>query len=161
MASRRIGLLTRMRLYLAGWRPHRDVWGQFPLPRYPSVFPEAERILRSFGGLQFGDRNEHVRIDPVAAIEHDEDLAGRCEAAVGRRLYPVGYQEHQDREAVFVDEAGCVYINFGDELCLLAETFEAALAYLVRPGQARTSGPPQHVPGCKATRWPVGDGPQS
>ncbi len=159
MASRRIGLLTRMRLYLAGWRPHRDVWGQVPLPRYPSVFPEAERILRSFGGLRFGDRNEHVRIDPVAAIEHDDGLVGRCVAAVGRGLYPIGYQEHQDREAVFVDEAGRVYINSGDELYLLAETFEAALAYLVRPGQAPTVGPPQRVPGRDATRWAVGDGP--
>lgn len=131
------------------------------MPGDLSVFPEAERILRSFGVLQFGDRNEHVRIDPVAAIENDEGLAERCEAAVGRRLYPIGYQEHQDREAVFVDEAGRVYINFGDELHLLAETFEAALAYLVRPGQARRPGPPQRVPGSNATRWAIGDGPPS
>lgn len=45
------------------------MWGQVPLPSDPGLFPEAERISWSFGGLRFGDRNERGRIDPVAAIE--------------------------------------------------------------------------------------------
>ncbi len=108
--------MTRLKLYFAGWRPDRDVWGQLRLPASPAVFPEAERILRRFGGLRFGNSCEQVRIEPFDAVGDEDDLRERCETKVGRRLYPIGYREHQDREPVFVDEAGIVYINFGDDL---------------------------------------------
>lgn len=152
MGSSRIGLLTRARLCLAGWRPHRDVSGQLTWPESLVVFPEAERVLRRFGGLRFGDPNEYVRIDPVAATEDDEGLTGQCELAVSRRLYPIGYQEHQDRETIFVDETGRVYIHSGERLYLLAETFEAALAGLVRPPCF-----PQRGREDRTTSWLVSD----
>jgi hypothetical protein len=87
------------------------------------------RILRSFGS-----RNEHIELDPIPATEYDQGLTRRCEAAVGLSLYTLDYQEQQNREAVFFDEAGRVYINFGDTLYLLADTSEHALDYLVRIG---------------------------
>jgi len=156
-AMEAIPISVKARLLLAGWRSNRDVWDELRLPVSLVVFSEAKRILSRFGGLRFGNRNEHVVLDPVSAIEHDPDLLRRCEAAVGRPLYPLGYQEHQDREAILVDEDGAIYLNFGDDLHLLAMSFEASLRYLVHAGKSRDF----HAALCKARvpprRWTVGD----
>jgi hypothetical protein len=125
-------------LTVAGWRPHRNCGDQLRLPESPAAFPVAQRILREFGGLRFGHPNEHIVLDPLGAIDGDPELLARCEKAVGRVLYPLGYQEHQDREAILVDQDGAIYLNFGDGyLHLLAGSFEASLPYLVCPGNPR------------------------
>jgi hypothetical protein len=95
--------------------------------------------LRQLCCSRFGTDNEHVLLDPIAAIEHNGSALQRCQAAVGKALYPVGYQEHQDREPIFVDESGSTYINFGDDLYLLAASFEGALAYLTLSGSTRAA----------------------
>lgn len=150
-------LTTRKRLFLAGWRPRRDVWGQLKLPVSPPVFPEAERVLRRYGGLQFGDSNEHLSLDPLRATEGDEGLLSRCELALGRRLYPLGYQLHQDPESIFIDEQGALFKTSGDELYCVAETFEEALWCIVRPSHAGLDWRPgSHGRGSKP--WWVGAG---
>src|SRR6516164_3222572 len=148
---------TKMRLYLAGWRPRRDVWERLRLPASLAVFPEAKRILSSFGGLRFGNRNEHVVFDPSDAVADDTELVWRCEKAVGRRLYPIGYQEHQDREPILVDEGGAVYMNFGDRLYVVAGTFEKVVKTLARAGQAKALEVPPLGSGLTETSWFVGD----
>ena len=156
MATQAIPISVLPRLLLAGWLPRRDVWARLRLPPSPPLFPEARRVLSRFGRLRFGDRNEHVLFDPIAVMDDDGDLLRRCEAAVGRRLYPLGYQEHQDREAIFVDEDGAIYVNFGDDLRLLAASFEASLRYLARPGAARSFRAVSQTAGIQPRHWSVG-----
>lgn len=157
MVKNAIPVLVKARLLLAGWHSQRDVWDRLRLPASSAVFPEAKRILSRFGLLRFGNRNEHVALDPAAAIEHDPDLIRRCEAAVGRPLYPLGYQEHQDREAVLVDEDGAIYMNFGDDLHLLAMSFEASLGCLSRPGKVRDFHAALRSAGVPPKQWAVGE----
>ncbi|MFL5328877.1 MAG: SUKH-3 domain-containing protein [Gemmataceae bacterium] len=125
-------MITRLRLFLAGWRSKRDVWAKLRLPTSPMAFPEAKRILSKFGGLRFGNSSEHIVFEPADALAYDPDLIRRCEAMVGRRLYPIGYQEHQEREPILVDESGSIYINFDDELFRLADSFEEVLSDVAR-----------------------------
>ena len=121
----------------AGWFEGRNVLAHIPLPAGIPVFTEAERILASFGGLRFGNQTEYVLLDPKAAIEEDDTLLARCQSITGQQLYPIGYQEHQDRETVFVAQDGSVYMNFGDDLYLIAASFELALKYLAHAGSDR------------------------
>ena len=127
---RRLRWTTVVGLIFAGWYPGRNVWGRVQLPKGFEVFPEAERVLGRFGGLKFGDRNEHARLAPAAG-EEEAGRIGECVRKLGRRLYPVGYYEHQDREYYLVDEAGIVYLLTGDTLHALASSFEKALDYIV------------------------------
>jgi SUKH-3 immunity protein len=133
------------------------VWDRLELPASPVPFAEAKRILGRFGRLRFGRSNEHVVLDPVGATEHDSDLLRRCETAVGRRLFPLGYQEHQDREPIFVDEDGAIYVNFGDDLRLLGRSFEASLRYLARAGAARDFHAVLRKVGMQPKQWSVGE----
>src|SRR5687768_3399486 len=77
--TKRIRWTTVLRLIFAGWHPRRNVWGRLKLPGGFEVFPEAERVLGRFGGLRFGDRNEHARLDPSVG---DEEV-GRINECVG------------------------------------------------------------------------------
>jgi hypothetical protein len=157
MATERIPMSAVLPLLLAGWSPFRDAWDRLALPPGPAPFPEAKRILSRFGRLCFGDRSERVVLDPAAAIEDDPDLLRRCEAAMGRRLYPLGHQQHQDREPIFVDERGAIYVNVGDDLHLLAKSFEASLRYLTRPGSFRDFDALFGRAGDEPRRWNVGE----
>jgi hypothetical protein len=129
--NQRLRWTTIPRLVFAGWRPNRNVWARLKLPASFEVFPEARRILSRFGGLKFGDRNELARLDPSSGDEVSDQIRA-CEKLLGRRLYPLGYREHQDREYVLVDEAGTVYLLAGDTLHLLAASFEIAIDDLAR-----------------------------
>ncbi len=149
-------LTTKVRLWWAGWRPRRDVWGQLKLPISPPMFPEAKRVLSRYGGLRFGNSDEHLALEPVRAMEDDEGLLARCELALGRRLYPLGYQVHQDPEVIFIDERGALFKTSGDELYSVAETFEEALWCIVRPGQAGLNWRPGSN-GLGSKPWWVGD----
>ncbi len=114
------------RLIQAGWHPNRNVWNRLKLPQSFDVFPEAKRILSEFGDLSFADRAEHVLLDPSSG--NDEFCRLReCESFLGRRLYPLGYRVHQDREYFFVDENGIIYLLAGDTLEPWASSFEKAL----------------------------------
>jgi hypothetical protein len=158
MATEALPISLIPRLLLAGWTPHRDVWDRLELPATPTPFPEAKRILSRFGRLRFGNTNEQLVLEPLTATEHDPDLLRRCEDAVGRRLYPLGYQEHQDREPIFVDEDGAIYLNFGDDLHLLGKSFESSLRYLAHPGgTARDFRAVLRTAGIKPNKWTVGD----
>jgi hypothetical protein len=130
--TRRLSVATTARLLLAGWRPGRDVLGRLPLPESFELFSEAERVLRQFAGLEFGNRNDYARLDPAAGDEVVGPIR-ECERKVGRRMYPVGFTEHQDRAYYLVDETGVVYLMFpGDELQPLASSFERALDSITR-----------------------------
>lgn len=102
-------LIVRLRLYWAGWRPGRDVWAKLNLPEGLPVFAEARRILGELGDLQFGDPHwEMVRFEPYPPPEvlpHITQFA----AQIGRQVYPIGYNEHQDRVFLLIDDEGTVY----------------------------------------------------
>ena len=108
MSKRNWRWSTWLRLLLAGWRPGRNVLNRLTLPESLEVFPEAERILAEFGNLRFGDRNDQVRLDPSLGQEIVEQLK-MYERELGRRLYPLGVWQHQDRIYLLVDENGVVY----------------------------------------------------
>lgn len=129
--KKRLKLTMILRLTFAGWHRNRSMWGRLGLPASFDVFPEAKRILDSFGGLNFGNRNEYARIDPSSGDEALSQIR-ECERKLSRRLYPVGYREHEDREYFLVDETGIVYLLIGDMLHPLASSFEKALDYIVR-----------------------------
>lgn len=138
---------TRLRLLLAGWRSNRDAWNVLCLPRQSHVFPEAKRILTEFGGLKFGRPSQTiVDLDPAVGDEVAQPIAA-FEQKIGRRLFPLGYYEHQDRIHLVVDDDGIVYtlqVGFGPldssghepiewaELEPLASSFELAIDYLLR-----------------------------
>jgi len=137
---------------LAGWRPHRDVWANLRLPMSLVAFPAAKSILNRFGGLRFGSRNEHVVLEPTEALVYNPDLIRRCERILGRQFYPIGYQEHQDREPILVDVSGAVYIVFGDDLYRVADSFDAVLSKVARGRLV-----PRQCEGITATKWFVGE----
>ena len=126
---------TLLRLYIAGWRPSRNVWTKLKLPKSLQVFPEAQRILSEFGGLKFGDWQNNVSFDPTPGEEVAEPIK-TFEGVLGVRLYPVGAMEHQDCHYLLVDEKGIVYtlIDGVDSFDLepLASSFERTAEFLVR-----------------------------
>jgi hypothetical protein len=121
--------MTTIALVFNGWWPGRDVWGRLKLPPSFEAFPEAKRILARYGGLTFGPKTDYTRFDPSAGEEVADDIK-EYQKQVGRRLYPVGYREHQDREYLLVDEAGIIYL-LTDELRPMASSFERLLGYIV------------------------------
>jgi hypothetical protein len=159
-ASRRLSAATAARLLLAGWRPGRDVWGRVQLPHAFESFPEAQRVLSRFAGLRFGDRNDFAVLDPCAGEEEVGQIR-QCERKVGRRMYPVGFAEHQDRAYYLVDEAGVVYLMFpGDELQPLASSFERALDSIARRSIRRRERDDDLRPlGLAGTSWTLEEDP--
>lgn len=108
---------TRYHLWRAGWRPGRNIWGEIQLP--PS-FPEMERAkdcLAEFGGLKVGTPTDYMLIEPMLA-EAVSDLILKFQAQVDSVLYPLGIQQHQDREYVLMDSDGLVFVmNTFDDNC--------------------------------------------
>ena len=99
------------------------------------MFPEVRRVLAEFGDLKFGKSNDYVRIAPSEAKNVVEEIR-RYEALIGRRLYPLGVMEHQDRHYLVLDENGIVYTLI-DELEPLASSFERAIEFLIWPHSSR------------------------
>jgi len=129
-AGSRIRWTTAFRLFLAGWRRKTNQWDGLRLPPSFEVFPEARRVLTKFGGLRFGGSNEYICLE-ASAGEEVVDQIRKCEAKIGRRLYPVGFREHQDREYFLVDEDGTAYLIAGGALYIVASSFERALDHIV------------------------------
>ena len=138
--TRRRRWTTWLTLLVAGWRPCRNIWCQLDLPSGLEVFPEAKRILTEYGGLKFQRSSEVVHLDPSTA----EPIVGqirRYEEASGRRLYPLGFYEHQDQLYLLIDDQGVVYtLTLLDDapeplassaLEPLASSFERALESLL------------------------------
>lgn len=122
---------TWLRLLFAGWYPGRDVWNRLSLPASFTVFPEAQRVLREFGDLRFGSRNDYVDLNPAFGDEGADEILP-FQDLLGKRLYPVGIMEHQDRVYLVVDEKGLVYTALLNELKPFASSLDRAIEYLVR-----------------------------
>jgi hypothetical protein len=121
---------TKLKLFLAGWRPRRNRLRQLRLPISMELFPAAERVLAEFGGLTFGSRTEHIALDPAWGEAFADEIKAYA-SLIGARLYPIGVMEHQDRHYILIDERGVVYTLI-DQLEPLASSFHRAIEFLVR-----------------------------
>ncbi|HEX2973072.1 MAG TPA: SUKH-3 domain-containing protein [Tepidisphaeraceae bacterium] len=134
--ARRFRWTTIVRLVFAGWYPKRDRCPQLRLPMSFELFPAAKRVLAEFGNLKFGNSSERTWLDPSSGDEV-ADRIWECEGKLGRRLYPIGYYEHQDRDYYLIDESGIVYELWGDTLEPLASSIERALEHVFLRGMRR------------------------
>ena len=121
---------TWVRLFLAGWRPNRDVWDELTLPNSFVVFPAARLTLSRYGNLTFRHPSETVTLDPSAGEEAAEEIAA-FEKELGFSLYPIGLLDGGDTIYLLIDERGVVY-SMSDELQAFALTADRAVEYLVR-----------------------------
>jgi hypothetical protein len=121
--------LTKIALMGSGWYPGRDVWEKVSRPPQFEVFPVAKRILSEFGNLKIGPSTDITVLVPMAATEVANEIRS-YEVMVGKKLYPLGYREHQDREYLIVDDIGRIYL-LTDGLKAMASSFERALPYIV------------------------------
>lgn len=128
---RRWRWITYVKLLLAGWRPNRNVLSHLRLPPSFALFPEAKRVLAEYGNVRLGDRNEYYLFDPFLGEEGAKEILP-FERILGRRLYPLGINEHQDVLYLVIDEKGIVYGIMLDECEPLASSFEVAVETFVR-----------------------------
>jgi hypothetical protein len=132
-------------LQQAGWFPRREISAQVSawaesLRQSDSleIFPEAERILREFGGLTIGAQGPGVTcakglalFDPLSAQGEGERLSVYAEAA-STKLYPLGEELGQSGWWFVVGEDRRVY-SFGDcdFMIVVGDFFEEALRNLI------------------------------
>lgn len=133
---------TRLALFFAGWRRNRNVWHRLVLPESICIFPEAKRVLSSYGKLGYGSKNAsyYVRLDPMLAEANSEQIKAFV-TGIGMQLYPLGLMVIQDDYCLLVAENGVAYTlhamplgptDFDADSVLepLALTFEKALDHL-------------------------------
>jgi hypothetical protein len=119
----------------SGWFAGRDVSQSFFSPPEFALFPEAEEVLKEFGGLRLGScgagvdfATSDVVIDPGLATHLKEELKG-YEHSVKAKLFPLG-EVHRGHGYLVIDEQGRVYL-LSDELAPFASTFSRSLEMLL------------------------------
>ena len=117
---RGIPILTRIMLLLNGWWPKRR--DPKSLPKSFEPFPIAMETLRKYGGRSLRKPSEVLVLDPTAGDEIAGDIK-KYEILPGRRLYPLGVREHQEKEHILIDENGVIYVLM-DGLIPIAPSFE-------------------------------------
>lgn len=121
--------LAKASLMLHGYYPGRNVWDKIKLPREFSPFSPAQTVLAEFGGIKFGGPGNIVAFEPSNGDEEAKSIH-QYETLTGRRFYPLGFREHQDREYLIIDTQGIIFL-LADGLKPYASHFDRALQYLV------------------------------
>lgn len=143
-------------LWVAGWRPGRDVaasvdeWlARTGIEREFAVFDGARRALDEFGGLDIPQRGTGgepglgftSRLYPGMERPTTPEIH-EFVAMIGRPVFPVGGNDDGPSHLV-IDVDGRVYLlNPFDDL-VVADTFDAALAWMTRHHQLPSVGSAQ------------------
>ncbi|MFE2555943.1 SUKH-3 domain-containing protein [Streptomyces sp. NPDC059352] len=138
----------------AGWSPGRDIGERLPgLLRFVTErfadeghpvepFRAARDFVREFGGLRLvipGTPPDAIGLTPHWIYEESAEDVAELAANLGRRLFPVGYEEF-DGGMVLVDETGRFFLlHHTGPYCVGQNPYEA-IGGLLRGGQeeART-----------------------
>jgi hypothetical protein len=120
----------------AGWFEGRDVSAELISPRELGLFPAAERVVREFGCLQFGEcgpgmdcATSDVLIDPRLAVHLLPELK-KWERAQGVRLFPLG-EMHRSHGYLVIDEHGRTYMVVENDLVPLAPSYDEGIERLL------------------------------
>ena len=131
MNEKRFSPAVEKILRAGGWREGRDVpLSSLSLSCEYQIFPEAEKILREFGGLSFGvaGRGIDTWTQKITVDPRSGDL-GYSNISSFKDVYPIGSRD-RGNVFIYVDRDGMIYeysIQASDDLECIKFTFYEAI----------------------------------